>query len=371
MLAVGIESAKYFFFFKGCLGDKDLGNGLRRTYLAIGVGCFIISIVATLSFGYNEAVTVNNNVSGNNQIAEMQKNDIITKSNQINNLQSQIKSLQAEKITEINKWDKYKHSSKRDSLATTYNAKIEKLNNQIDNLNATTTKPADVKTTKKENSGLATFFAGITMLGTPFERVFLIFFAILTELIGIFANIEYARKSRKILKQYTVYEDSDNFTPDRAEAKNHADCEVENVPPTLSQRLEERREKRNLELDLNRFSRKPSNNCTPEDSRNTQDSNTAISNEQPSNFHTPEDTDDCYNKNNIAEYLKYVYSNKQGRLKNESPGFDLIRENTGLTSKQIKGIRFYLEQRGIIEIKPNEKRTYFLVDSLNQALLLI
>lgn len=86
--------------------------------------------------------------------------------------------------------------------------------------------------------------------------------------------------------------------------------------------------------------------------------------EKPSNSLQAESVE--YDYGDILTYLTYMYNNKKG---DQSPGTDKLKGDTYLSYKQIKGIRYHLEQKGIVKI--GEKKTSILIPDLNQAISIV
>jgi len=197
-----------------------------------------------LAFGLNEITVEKNDVAKNNTLKTAQVENNSSIDSQVSKLNGQIDKLTDEKAVEVNKWDKFKYSTKRDQTANRYNNDIKEIRDQIKDLNSRRTLPKDQKAEAKTVLGYSILLGSWTVL-------WMAFISILGEIIGIFSHIEYRRSTRRIQKQYTVWEDN---TPEQPK---------QDIPPinkpavdlglfgekTLQERLEERRNKRDKSHD--------------------------------------------------------------------------------------------------------------------------
>jgi hypothetical protein len=75
---------------------------------------------------------------------------------------------------------------------------------------------------------------------------------------------------------------------------------------------------------------------------------------------------DDFTDEELKEYLNYIYANKKDDV---SPGQAKICENTSLSYKQVKAIRYFLESQHIIKI--DARITILLIDELNVVLKML
>jgi len=81
------------------------------------------------------------------------------------------------------------------------------------------------------------------------------------------------------------------------------------------------------------------------------------------NLNIADNVKDDFTNDELLEYLTYIYDNKN---ENISPGQSKISENTDLSYKKIKAIRYYLENKNIIKI--DDKLTYLTMDTLDEVM---
>jgi predicted transcriptional regulator len=74
-----------------------------------------------------------------------------------------------------------------------------------------------------------------------------------------------------------------------------------------------------------------------------------------------------FSNEDLQEYLTYIFENKVDD--NISPGQNKISDNTNLSLKKVRAIRYFLEDKNIIKI--DKKITYINTNSINESLNII
>lgn len=179
VMAVVLESAKVIFFTKA-LSSRNLSLGMRSTIFIISALLFISSIVASLSFMFNQSNESKNvSIQNSTEYKQSQENRNI--------LLNQIKAIEQEKQTLINQANSLpkNYYSMKDTImdkVTSKNKEIERIASQVQNQKLIVN-TADTKGYKAFTHKIA------NLVGTESENVELFIFGALAIIFEICAGL--------------------------------------------------------------------------------------------------------------------------------------------------------------------------------------
>jgi hypothetical protein len=248
----------------------------------------------------------------------------------------------------------------------TLNNDIKELNNQIDNL----------KKNYKADGGYRILFATQKEFNDFINNL-----ALLIELVGIFAAIMVGQqnKSKKIRKITTVYYEDDgngqNYNnqtsaPSHSIASNNQSAPVtassnhnapviassnQNAPVTASSNYNVANRNNNTNVGYHDFEPYDDNEKVNEVQQPQQSKKIGFDIPEVIIDKTPATQTETqyidFNRDDILEYLEYMYENAEDDI---CPGERKFADNTELKNKQIRGIRYYLNKIGIIKVLPGK-----------------
>lgn len=221
-------------------------------------------------------------------------------------------------------------------LTSTLNTELDKLRADLNNL-----KP-DSSNTSSVKNGYSVLFATQEELDN-----FLFGIGILIELIGITCSImiESRKKGKGTLRKVvTEWRDDDG-----QQQPNNQQPETKELPePTIENAIMAKSETSTHESTQESAPRKIGFGTESVPSKNPE-------------IQTAFEDDGYYTKAELNKYLKIMYGNRKNDW---APGQRLFREN-GLSDKAIRGIRFDLNNRGVV--RSGEKNTKILVQTIEEA----
>jgi len=366
LIAVILELSKcslFYFSIYGKVYGKQINNGIRGICFVVAMLLFCASIVASLSFMQNNNNKTKNILAGTSQQAQAKTENIKAQKDLVSSKKSEIKSLEEQKENIISNTTSLVNSYKSKNMLTkaketteNSNKQIEKINKQINQANKDLISiTGDLKAEQdkeiKATSDTKGYTAFLKVVANKInkseeykdnpvsvEEIETYFFGILAVIFEVVAvllfylnslaneNLEMRSSSSPLSENEIMAIESDE------------DPEVEEKEKIEHEAVKEK------PVELKKYRKQKTGT------------------KEPIGFKT-EQEQKKYKRDDVKSYIQFMYSslNKD----NTSQGKDKIRQGTGLKPKQIEGIRYELEQKGIIEIK--DKKT-FVIDSLEDAI---
>jgi len=359
-LAIGLELVKFYFPAVG-IGTKDMNIVIRCLFVAIGLCAVYYSVSFSFVFSKNEAAAIKNTFYENSDEVKAVNKSVTDRDKLINRLDKEITALEAEKKSELSKYNPVKYRTKCANITNSYNAKIQRKSDQLTKYQGEglkTAKTANISTVKTIDKGVSGMFDTAEQ-----ENIFFKLFAVLMEFSGVMAIIAYKRKSRKIKKHLFIYEDNEP-----AQEPEHENNSVNNSGKVID--IDKSKNKAQISNssvleDTEIDGHSQPDNYTLGQSKNLNDyDNTELKSRNKIGFQADTGIKAIENDTSLSDTDIQIYKNKMYELKEQtqkgivSPGYIKISRETGLQQEVCRKIKGYLERTGTI--KTVGSRTFIL-----------
>lgn len=368
LIAIILELSKcslFYFSIYGKVYGKQINSVIRGVCFVVAMLLFCASIVASLSFMQNNNNKTKNILAGTSQQAQAKTENIKVQKDLVNSKKAEIKGLEGQKENIISSTTSLVNSYKSKNMLTkaketteNSNKRIETINKQINQANKELTSITnDLKkeqdkeiTVTGDTKGYTAFLKvvankineGAEYKENPVsvEEIETYFFGILAVIFEIVAVLLFYLNSLAAEK----IESGSSFSS-LSENEIMA-IESDGEPETEEKENIEDGTEKEKPVELKKYRKQKTG------TKETIGFKTDKQEEQKK-----------YKRDDVKSYIQFMYSSMN--KDNTSQGKDKIRLGTGLKPKQIEGIRYELEQKGIIEIKD---RKTFVIDSLEDAM---